>query len=131
MAPYVRSFDISKCYTKARTAGDFLFASINIWFEDMINFIKPLIVLRDFLGPKNPVAGLIVEIIFFLYVDPEIREVHSIDFNLVQDILLYLGSIEPHSGQSLTDILFLTMALVQNLDSQYNLGLKTRQKKDC
>ena len=74
MAPYVRSLDIRKCYTQVRTAGDFLYASLNIWFEDMATFKKPVVVLRDSLSLGNPVAGLIVEIICFLHFDPEIRK---------------------------------------------------------
>ena len=37
-------------------------------------FQNPLDFMRDFLSFSNPVASLIVKIIFYLYVDPEIRE---------------------------------------------------------
>ena len=73
MASYDGSFDIPKCYLQVRTAEDFLYASFNIWFDDMIYFQNPLVVLRDYLSFGYPVACLIVKIICYLYVDLEIR----------------------------------------------------------
>ena len=41
MVPYVRSFDMPKCYSQGKTAGDFMYASLNICFEDIVNLKKP------------------------------------------------------------------------------------------
>ena len=59
MALYARSYDIYKCYTQVSTAGDFLYASLNVWVEDMMNFKNLLFVLRDYLRFANLVAGWI------------------------------------------------------------------------
>ena len=50
MVPYVRSFDMPKCYLQGKTAGDFMYASLNICFEDIVNLKKP----QSFL--KTPAA---------------------------------------------------------------------------
>ena len=65
LAPFVSSFAISKCYTQVRTAGDCLYASLNIWFEEMTTFKNSVVVIRDSLRFGNPVAGLVVEIICY------------------------------------------------------------------
>ena len=74
MDPYDRSFDMFKCFTQVRAGGHFPYASLNIWFEHMINYKNLLVVLRDSRSFVNPVAVSIVKIECYLYVEPEIKK---------------------------------------------------------
>ena len=76
MHPFVRSLDISKCYTNVRTIGEFNWVSLNIYFNDVANgqFKEPIVVMRETLSFGNPVSGLIIEIICYAYIDPEIQD---------------------------------------------------------
>ena len=76
MHPFVRSLDISKCYTNVRTVGEFNWVLLNIHFDDMSDgkFKEPIVVMRETLSFGNPVSGLIIEIICYAYIDPEIQD---------------------------------------------------------
>ena len=56
--PYVRSLDISKCYTNVKSTGKFNWASLNIHFEEMAEgkFRKPEVIMREPLSFGNPVS---------------------------------------------------------------------------
>ena len=71
---YVRSLDISKCYTNVCITGKSYWASLNIHFNDMTEgkFKEPEVIMRESLGFGNPVSGLIKEIICYLYIDADI-----------------------------------------------------------
>ena len=71
---FIRSYDIAKCYTQIAVEGPFLWASLNIWFEDVLKQKGPMVVIREALSFGNPAAGLIVELLVYLFIDSEIEE---------------------------------------------------------
>ena len=66
--PYIRSYDISKCYQQVRSAGKFIFSSLNIWFNDIENQKDPVVLARESLSFGNPVSGTIIELLIYVFV---------------------------------------------------------------
>ena len=49
-------------------------ASLNIHFNDIGKFKEPEVIMRETLSFGNPVSGLIIKIICYLYIDAEIQD---------------------------------------------------------
>ena len=74
MFPFIRSYDIIKCYQQIHSVGRFVWPSLNLWFEDLEKMERPYVLVRESLSFCNLVSGLIVELLIYIYVDPKLKE---------------------------------------------------------
>ena len=70
--PFIRSYDIGKCYQQERSIGRFVYVSLNIWFDDIEHQTGPYVLARESFSFGNPVSGLIIEILIYSLVEKEL-----------------------------------------------------------
>ena len=72
--PFVRSFDISRCYQQVRSEGKYVMAFLGVWFENCEPQEGPFVLARESLAFGNRVLGLAIEILIYSYVDADLKD---------------------------------------------------------
>ena len=65
---YIRTFDIATCYTQIVFTGDFVWCSLNIWFQDLSDCKKPVIYVRPAMAFGFPNASTVLEVSIFQFI---------------------------------------------------------------